>query len=166
MVLARLYRFFLRKKPPYYLEESGAFLLAWKPVRKFINVVVAPIMPFTFLRIFLYRIVGFKIGRNCFIGMRCYLDDIDPSMTTIGDNVVISYCCKFAVHGRGQGHRPITIKDRAYIGLGAIILSGKDGIEIGEGAIIGAGSLVRTNIPARKMAVGVPARILRDVPES
>ncbi len=47
------------------------------------------------------------------------------------------------------------------IGIGAILLAG---ITIGEQAIIGAGALVAKDIPPRKLAIGVPARIQSDVP--
>lgn len=64
------------------------------------------------------------------------------------------------------GHRAIlhgcTVNDHALIGMGATIL---DGAEIGEYSIIGAQSLVPTNmkIPARCLALGVPAKIIREI---
>ena len=42
--------------------------------------------------------------------------------------------------------------------MGTLIL---DGAEIGEGAVIGAGSLINRSIPAYAVAAGVPARVLR-----
>ena len=49
----------------------------------------------------------------------------------------------------------------ASIGIGAILLAG---VTIGEQAIVAAGALVQEDVPARKMAMGVPARIKGDVP--
>ena len=40
-------------------------------------------------RIFL-SLCGYNVGKNVFIGMRCYLDDLEPQMLTIEDNVIIS----------------------------------------------------------------------------
>ena len=74
-------------------------------------------------RIFFYRLCGYKIGKHVFIGMRCYLDDLEPKMLTIEDNVTISYGVYFACHGKNQEHMPITIKRGAYIGMRASIIS-------------------------------------------
>jgi len=139
------------------------WLMLWKPVRKVINVVLIPNIPFNRLRILLYRLVGFKIGKHVFIGMKCYMDDVKPANTIIEDNVTISYGCYFAVHGKYQGTAPITVKQEAYIGVGAIILSSQKigPVVIGEGAIVGAGAVVNRSIPDHATAVGVPARIIK-----
>ena len=74
-----------RGRPVPYYARYPLWLLVWKPFRKTLNVVLIPNIPFTGLRIALYRLVGFRIGRGVFIGMKCYLDDVEPSPTTIGD---------------------------------------------------------------------------------
>jgi acetyltransferase-like isoleucine patch superfamily enzyme len=56
---------------------------------------------------------------------------------------------------------PVTIKDYAWIGAGAKILPG---VTIGEGSVIGAGSMVTKNIPDNVVAVGSPARVTRELP--
>ncbi|WP_255445604.1 DapH/DapD/GlmU-related protein [Synechococcus sp. A15-62] len=53
--------------------------------------------------------------------------------------------------------RPITICSGAFIGARAFILPG---IIIGEGAVVGACSVVSKNVPPRSTVVGNPARIL------
>lgn len=80
--------------------------------------------------------------------MRCYLDDLEPQMFTVEDNVTISYGCFFACHGKRQAHTSITIKKGAYLGMRSNVISGKNGVIIGENAIIGACSLVNKNVPA------------------
>jgi acetyltransferase-like isoleucine patch superfamily enzyme len=57
---------------------------------------------------------------------------------------------------------PIKISDKVWIGFNAIILKG---VSIGEGAIIGAGSVVTKDVPAWTVAAGNPARIIRGIPE-
>jgi acetyltransferase-like isoleucine patch superfamily enzyme len=54
----------------------------------------------------------------------------------------------------------IQIEDGCWIGAGAIIL---DGVTIGRGACIGAGAVVTKSIPAHALAVGVPAKVIRDL---
>lgn len=145
------------------IDHSPVWVI-WKFVRKFINVSVAPFVPFTVLRIALYRLVGFKIGKNCFIGMRCYLDDAYPEQTTICDNVTISYDCTFACHGIAGEPAPLRIEPLVYVGTGTIFVSRGEGVVIGEGAVIGAGSVVTRSIPPWKIAYGNPARVVRDAP--
>ena len=159
----RLARFIYKirgKDVPYYADYP-LWLIIWKPIRKWLNVVLIPNIVSSWLRIALYRLVGFKIGRHVFIGMKCYLDDVEPSMTTIEDNVTISYGTYFAVHGLDQEHTPIHIKENAYIGMRCTILSGKDGITIGRNAVIGAGSLVNKSVPDDTVAAGCPVRIVK-----
>lgn len=156
----QFYKKILKKEPPYYAKYS-LLRIIWKPIRKYLNVVIIPNIPFSNLRVSLYRLIGFKIGKNVFIGMKCYMDDVAIKNTIIEKNVTISYGCYFACHGKGQGHTMIQIKKGAYIGMRCNILSGKEGITIGEQSIIGAGSLVNQNIPNGATAVGVPIKILR-----
>jgi acetyltransferase-like isoleucine patch superfamily enzyme len=125
---------------------------------------VIPNIPFSTLRIFFYKtLIGYKIGKNVFIGMKCYLDDLEPGKTIIGNNVTISYGCYFALHGKNQEHTYIQIKRGAYIGMRATIIAGADGLIIGEDSIVGASSLVNKSIPDGKLAVGVPAKVVKSV---
>jgi UDP-2-acetamido-3-amino-2,3-dideoxy-glucuronate N-acetyltransferase len=55
-----------------------------------------------------------------------------------------------------------TIRRGARVGGGAILLPG---IEVGEEAFVGAGAVVTKDVPPRKLVVGSPARVLRDVDE-
>jgi acetyltransferase-like isoleucine patch superfamily enzyme len=53
-----------------------------------------------------------------------------------------------------------TIRRGARVGGGAVLCPG---IEIGEEAFVGAGAVVTKDVPARKLVVGNPARVVRDV---
>lgn len=143
---------------PYWYKRSLLGQI-WHVIRKWICQVWAPNCATTALRIGLYRLCGFKIGGGTFIGMKCYLDDLCVDKIEIGKNVIISYGVYFACHGPRQGHNKIIIKDKAYIGMRANIIAPKD-IEIGEGAVVGAQTLVNKSVPAGKTAVGTPCRIL------
>ena len=161
MLVKWFYQLAGRRNIPYYAHYP-VWLILWKPIRKFINVVFIPNISINWIRVSLYRLLGYEIGRNVFIGMKCYLDDMEPCKTVIEDDVTISYGCYFSVHGRGQGHTTIRIKHGAYIGMRCTILSGKSGITIGEECLIGAGSVVNRSIPDGMVAVGVPARVIKE----
>jgi len=151
----QFYKKILKKNPPYYAKYS-IFTITWKPIRKYLNVVIIPNIPFSNLRVSCYRLIGFNIGKNVFIGMKCYLDDVAIDKTVIEDNVTISYGCYFACHGKNQEHTMIKIKKGAYIGMRCNILSGEEGIVIGENSIVGAGTLVNKSIADGAIGVGVP----------
>lgn len=72
---------------------------------------------------------------------------------TIGEDVTI--CHHAVVHG-------CTIGSRVLIGMGAIIM---DDASVGDDCIVGAGAVVTsgTNIPARSMVLGVPAKVIREL---
>jgi acetyltransferase-like isoleucine patch superfamily enzyme len=55
---------------------------------------------------------------------------------------------------------PTRVRRGASIGSGSTILCG---VEIGEGAIVGAGSVVTDDVPPRTIVAGNPARVLREV---
>lgn len=161
-LLKKIYEKRTGKPAPYYYDYSILKIIG-KPFRKYFTNVVAANCPFNCIRIFIYRLCGFKIGKKVFIGMRCYLDDMCYDLMTIGDNVIISYGVFFACHGRNQGHLPIVIKDNAYIGMRANVITKNDGgVVIGENAVIGACTLVNKNIPDNATAVGVPCRIIEN----
>jgi carbonic anhydrase/acetyltransferase-like protein (isoleucine patch superfamily) len=69
----------------------------------------------------------------------------------IGEEVTVGH--RATVHG-------CTVRDGALIGIGAIVL---DGAEVGEEALVAAGALVPpgAKVPARHLARGVPARVVR-----
>lgn len=79
---------------------------------------------------------------------------VDPGYpTVIGDYVLVGH--KVVLHG-------CTVGDGALIGMGAILL---DGARVGENALVAAGAVVREGgeVPAGTLAVGTPARVVREL---
>lgn len=164
-LLERIYRLTHKAKPgekelrvPYYWKYS-LWTIFIKPIRKFFSAVVIPTIPFNGLRVFCYKLCGYKIGKNVFIGMRCYLDDMCYDKIVIEDDVTISYGVYFACHGLKQGHNMIILRKNSYIGMRASIVARHD-IEIGCNAVIGACSLVNKSVPDNATSVGIPIKIL------
>ena len=111
-LLKAIYEKTHNKPAPYYYNYSLGTII-FKPIRKWMTNTVAANCPFNCIRIAIYRMCGFKIGKGTFIGMKCYLDDMCYDLLRIGDNVIISYGVYFACHGKGQEHLPITVDDGA-----------------------------------------------------
>lgn len=98
---------------------------------------------------------GVVIGNNVRIGAHCFI----PEGVTIEDDVFVGPGVIFTNDryppGGKENWRPILVKAKASIGAGSVILPG---VEIGEGAMIGAGTVVTKNIPAGYRVVGNPCR--------
>ncbi|MGW8192647.1 MAG: acyltransferase [Desulforhopalus sp.] len=83
------------------------------------------------------------IAGNCYIGGgRYYHNRLDQPIVDQG----------------GYSRGPVTIGENGWIGAGAIIL---DGVSVGKGVIIGAGSVVAGDTPDYAVAAGVPAKVIR-----
>jgi maltose O-acetyltransferase len=61
---------------------------------------------------------------------------------------------------RLEAAKPITIGDNVWLGGGAIVLPG---VTIGDNSVIGAGAVVTRDVPANSVAVGNPARVVREI---
>jgi maltose O-acetyltransferase len=109
-----------------------------------------------------------KIGNDFFANFGCVF--LDCNEITIGNNVMMaSYVQFYTAHHpldaatRNSGLElasPIKIGNSVWIGGGAIILPG---VEIGDEAVIGAGSVVSRSIPPRVVAVGNPCRVIKQL---
>ena len=97
---------------------------------------------------------GAKIGKGLFIdhGMGVVIGET----AEIGDNVTIYHGVTLGGTGKDKGKRHPTVGNNVIIGCGAKILGP---ISIGDGAKIGANSVVLKNVPKGKTAVGIPAVI-------
>ena len=106
-----------------------------------------------------------KIGKRCKLESECYitayseLEDyvfIAPGVVTSNDNYL------GRTEERFKHFKGVTVKKGARIGANAVILPG---ITIGSDALIAAGSVVTKDVPPRKIVMGSPARVIRDVPK-
>lgn len=97
-----------------------------------------------------------RIGRNVVVGYGG-LAIVIHDETIIGDGTEIDQGVTIGGNARAVG--VATIGNQVYIGAGAKILGP---IKIGDGAVIGANAVVTRDVPAHCVAVGVPARIVRE----
>lgn len=56
---------------------------------------------------------------------------------------------------------PVLIRSGAWLGQNVVVLPG---VTIGRGSVIGANSVVRSDVPDRTVAAGIPARVIRELP--
>lgn len=65
------------------------------------------------------------------------------------------------------GHRAVIhgahVERGCLIGIGAIILNG---VRIGSGSIVGAGAVVTKDVPPRSLVMGIPGKVIRELPET
>ena len=113
---------------------------------------------------------GARIGKNCKISSHTFICE----GATIEDNVFIGHNVTFindsyprATADDGQLQTeddwtciPTYVKKGASIGSSATLLCG---ITVGENAIVGAGSVVTTDVPPNTIVAGNPARVLRKI---
>jgi maltose O-acetyltransferase len=110
---------------------------------------------------------GLELGRRTFVARNVYLDPGHPWLITIGDDSGLSPGAIVMVHDASmQRHMGCTriarvvIGNRVFVGVGAIILPGS---RIGDDSIVGAGAVVRGDIPPGSLVVGNPAKIVAEV---
>ena len=105
-----------------------------------------------------------NIGNDVFIAKDCEFN-IRKSIS-IGDHSLIASGCRFIDHDHGFAlgqligpqpgiEAPIRLGSDVWLGCNVIVLKG---VEIGDGAIIAAGSVVTKSIPANEIWAGVPAQ--------
>jgi len=109
-----------------------------------------------------------RLGHRAFINFNCVF--LDCATIEIGDDLQMGPAVQLytATHPLDRAERvagwemarPIRIGSGVWIGGGAIILAG---MTIGDGCVVGAGSVVTRDLPAGSLAVGNPARIIRQV---
>ncbi len=108
------------------------------------------------------------IGENCAISSFNHIST-DLADLTIGDNVrigpgvvIVASSRKYRkkdilIVDQGYTHKGITIGDDVFIGANSVIL---DGCNIGDGAVIGVGTVVDRDVPPHAIVFGVPAKII------
>lgn len=154
-----------------FLTIRNAILINWLMNSAFLS----PILP-RFLRPKIWKWIGCKVGKNVFIGADVYFDTGHADLVEIEDYVHVTARCLLLCHQRDlytykKGDDAtklkyklgrIHLKKGCMIGMNSMIMPG---VTIGEGAIIGAFSLVTKNIPAWTIATGRPAKVIKLVPK-
>ena len=107
----------------------------------------------------------FIIGDRCKIFPNCVLNTTYP--ISIGNEVGVGGANYLFTHGSWQSvldgfpiqFGPITIEDRVWLPWRVFIMPN---VRLGEECTIGAGALITKNIPRRSLAVGIPAKVIKN----
>ena len=171
-----------------YSEEEYGDVSLWRVFKQFFHnirlkrlekmldwAILEPIEPRK-LRPILIRKMGCHVGNNTFFGDYVRMDTSYANMIYIGDYTHITSGCRLLCHQRNLtgycvgdnaadlGYRigEIHIGKGVMVGMETLIMPG---VTIGDGAIIGAGSIVTKDIPAWTIATGRPARVVKSIPK-
>ncbi len=112
--------------------------------------------------------VGLSIGDGSYIGPRVILGagggirlgarvTFGAAVHLLAENHAFADATR-PIQEQGVTRAGIVVEDDVWIGNGVIVL---DGVTIGRGAVVGAGSVVTRDVPAGGVAVGNPARVIR-----
>lgn len=138
-------------------------------------VIFEPIAP-RMLRPWLMRRMGAKVAKGVFIGDHVRVDMNHADLITLDENAHVASGTRLLCHQRNLrnyhigddyaklGYRlgKIHLCRGSLVGMESFVMPG---VTIGEGAIVGAGSLITKDIPAWTIATGRPARVVKEVAE-
>lgn len=128
------------------------------------------------IRPWVLKKIGCHVGKDVFIGSNVWIDSGHANLITIEDHVHVTARTILLCHKKdlsdyyvGDDYAKLPYyKGEIHLcrgcstGTDTIIMPG---VTIGEGAIIGAGSLVTRDIPAWTIAIGRPAKVVKNIPE-
>lgn len=148
-------------------RDTGKLVFLVKRLRNYILQSLAYNCPINDWRVRFHRMRGVQIGRNVMLGMHCVLDNAHPEYIIIedyaalaGNNYVIAHSNPY-LHFKGRMLSylaPVVIRKGAWVGVSATLLPGTD---IGECAVVSAGSTAQGVIPAHSVVTGNPAIVTK-----
>ena len=148
----------------YLMNSVFNYIPCWFIRRLFLKIMGASVGDNTTINMSQYILnpKNLKIGEGTHINRGCLLDARGGCY--IGDNVSISYRVSLMTGSHDCNSKvfsgvylPIFIDDYVWIGVGAIVLQG---VKIGKGAVIAAGSVVTKDIEPYSIVAGVPAKVI------
>ncbi|WP_297678068.1 acyltransferase [uncultured Bacteroides sp.] len=180
---------FLRKLGLNYSEKEYGKVSLWQVIRRALKTykdvfllkfgmnswLLSPFLPRK-IRPAILRSVGCHVGKDVFVGDTVHIDAGHADMLTIEDHAHIAGGVRLLCHQRnlrdycvgddyaklGYIIKPVVLKKGCLVGMESFVMPG---VTIGEGAIVGAGSLVTKDIPAWTIATGRPAKVIKQIPK-
>lgn len=143
-------------------QDSGFRSRARPPARGSLPIRLAISVRNSLLRLrlwFLRRVVGMDLHPGCSVSLKARLDFTNPTGVHIGDGTYVAFGAVVLAHDMSRVMSTDTyIGCNCFVGANAIIMPG---VRIGDHCIVGSGSVVTQDVPARSIVGGNPAKILR-----
>ena len=99
--------------------------------------------------------IGAEIGKNTMIDMNAVVG----ARGIIGDNAHVGAGTVIAGVLEPPSKTPVIVEDEVLIGANVVVL---EGVRIGKGAVVAAGSVVTEDVPANSVVAGTPARVIKE----
>lgn len=175
----------LRRLGLNYSEDEYGQISLWRVIKRTIKTykdgfllkygmnswLLSPLLPRK-IRPAILRSIGCTVGKDVFVGDNVRIDSGHADLITMEDHVHVAGGCRLLCHQRnlknycigddyaklGYILKPIVLKKGCLIGMESFVMPG---VTVGEGAIVGAGSLVTKDIPAWTIATGRPAKVVK-----
>jgi acetyltransferase-like isoleucine patch superfamily enzyme len=160
---------------PFVLERNDAYYVCEVLFPSFLKCIRIPIrclivgivnaIPISTLKVFLYRVLGMKIGKGVYIAPQVLIDPVYPWLIELGDDSFLGMGCKIFTHEYTATCYRI---GRVRIGRGSVIGAYsiiRSGVTIGEKVTVGFNSYVNKDIGDGETVGGVPAKPLGRRPE-
>lgn len=171
-----------------YSEEEYGQVSLWRVIKQFFGniwrahlikrmdwAILEPINPRK-LRPRTLRKLGCKVGKDVYVGNQVKIDANHADLIIIEDRAHIACGTRLLCHQRilkdycigddysklGYRYGKIHLKKGSLVSMDCFIMPG---VTIGEGAIVGAGSLVTKDVPDWTIAAGRPAKVIKKIPE-
>lgn len=156
----------MQEQPVSYYEETQKRSLKQKctKIKNTLLALLAYSCPNNKLRIMMHKQRGVHIGKNVYIGMFCYFDNLAPEYIYIEDNASINAGTMILTHFNPMLQfapilqarvAPVLIQHGAIVAVRSTIMPG---VSIGKFAIVSACSMVEKNVPDYTMVKGNPAK--------
>ena len=149
--------------------ENKRWELTYQQYRKKYN--ISPSFRFNGKDILLYGEGEIILGENSYIGRNSSIQSSKGYQVLVGKNCAISHFFMVYTENRipqtfsdSQEIRKGSVEIGDYCWIGAYVFI-REGVKIGDNAVIGVHSVVTHNIPSNSVAVGSPARVIKKIPE-
>lgn len=147
----------------------GVIHYALHRLKNYLCCILAWVLPSNKIRVALNRWKGVHIADDSYIGMFCFIDNTYPEYIYIEKHVSISKGASIVAHNNPMPHfnktmiaqvAPIILREGSLVALDCIL---NPGVEVGEYAIVSAGSVVYGKVDPMTIVRGNPAEKIRDV---